>query len=127
MPLVRIEIIKGQSQEYKKDLLQSVHDGLVNALSIPDDDRNQRLYELDECCYERSPGKTEKFTFIELTLFPGRSSEMKKKAISEITRLLEERLHISPLDVFIIINEPQLENWGLRGKQASELGLEYKK
>ena len=127
MPLVRIEIIKGQSKDYKKDLLQAVHDGLVSALSIPDDDRNQRLYELDECCYERSPRKTEKFTFIELTLFPGRSSKMKKKAISEITRLLEERLHISPQDVYIIINEPQLENWGLRGKQASEIGLEYKK
>jgi len=127
MPLVRIEIIKGQSKEYKKTLLQSVHDGLVSALSIPDDDRNQRLYELDECCYERSPGKTEKFTFIELTLFPGRSTEMKKMTISEITRFLVERLHISPTDVFIIINEPQLENWGLRGEQASEMGLEYKR
>jgi len=57
MPLVRIEIIKGQSQEYKTTLLQSIHDGLVSGLSIPDDDRNQRLYELDECCYERSPEK----------------------------------------------------------------------
>ena len=127
MPLVRIEIIKGQSQDYKDALLQAVHDGLVSALSIPDDDRNQRLYELDQCCYERSPGKTEKFTFIELTLFPGRSTEMKRMAISEITRLLGERLSISPPDVFIIINEPQLENWGLRGMQASEMDLMYKK
>jgi 4-oxalocrotonate tautomerase family enzyme len=127
LPLVRIEIIKGQSPEYKKDLLQSVHDGLVSALSIPDHDRNQRLYELDECCYERSPGKTEKFTFIELSLFPGRSAEMKKTAISEITRLLGERLHIPPSDVLIIINEPPLENWGFRGIPASEMGLEYRK
>ena len=52
-----------------------VQDGLVNALSIPDDDRNQRLYELDECFYERSPGKSVKFTLIELTLFPGRSTK----------------------------------------------------
>jgi len=127
MPLVRIEIIKGQSKEYKATLLQSVHDGLVNALSIPDDDRNQRLYELDECFYERSPGKTEKFTLIELTLFPGRSTEMKKDTIAEITRLLGERLQIAPPDVFIIINEPPLENWGMRGIQASEMGLQYKK
>jgi len=48
MPLVKIEIIKGQSKEYKNTLLQSVHDGLVNALSIHDHDRNQRLYELNE-------------------------------------------------------------------------------
>lgn len=127
MPLVRIEIIKGQSKEYKTTLLQSVHDGLVHALSIPDDDRNQRLYELDECCFERSPGKTEKFTLIELTFFPGRSTKMKKDAIVEITRLLGERLQIAPPDVLITINEPPLENWGLRGIPASEMGLQYKK
>ena len=127
MPLVKIEIIKDQSKDYKTTLLQSVHDGLVNALSIPDDDRNQRLYELDECFYERSPGKSEKFTLIELTLFPGRNTKMKKDAISEITRLLGERLQIEPPDVFIIINEPPLENWGMCGGQASEMGLQYKK
>ena len=82
MPLVRIEIVKGQTREYKTMLLQSVHDGLVSALSIPDDDRNQRLYEVDECFYERSPGKTNKFTLIELTIFPGRSTEMKQCVIS---------------------------------------------
>lgn len=129
MPLVRIEILKGHSKDYKTTLLQSVHEGLVNALSIPDDDRNQRLYELDDYCFERSPnsGKTEKFTLIELTLFPGRSTKLKKDAISEITRLLGERLQITPPDVFIIINEPPLENWGIRGNQASEMGLQYKK
>jgi phenylpyruvate tautomerase PptA (4-oxalocrotonate tautomerase family) len=52
---------------------------------------------------------------------------MKKTAISEITRLLGERLQIAAADVFIIINEPPLENWGLRGIQATELGLQYKK
>jgi len=64
---------------------------------------------------------------IELTLLPGRSTEMKKGTISEITRLLGERLQIAPTDVFIIINEPPLENWGLRGKQGSEMGLQYRK
>lgn len=129
MPFVKIEILKGHSKDYQTTLLQSVHDGLVNGLSIPDDDRNQRLYELDDYCFERSPnsGKTEKFTLIELTLLPGRSAEMKKTTITEITRLLGERLQIAPADVFILINEPPLENWGIRGKQGSEMGLSYKK
>ena len=128
MPLVRIEILKGHSKDYKTILLQSIHDGLVNGLSIPDDDRNQRLYELDDYCFERSPnsGKTAKFTLIELTLLPGRSAELKKNTIKEITRLLGERLQITPSDVFIIINEPSLENWGIRGKQGSEMGLQYR-
>ncbi len=52
---------------------------------------------------------------------------MKRDAIKEITRLLGERLEIQPTDVLITINEPTLDNWGVRGEQASELGLKYKK
>lgn len=127
MPLVRIEILEGKSKDYKTTLLQSVHDGLVNALSIPDDDRIQRLYEIDNDCFELNDYKTDKFTLIELTFLPGRSKEMKRNVIKEITRLLGERLEIKPADVLITINEPPLDNWGVRGDQASELGLQYKK
>ena len=47
MPLVRIEIIKGKSASYKKELLECVHAGLVEALSIEDWDRFQRIVEID--------------------------------------------------------------------------------
>ena len=126
MPLVRIEIQSGHPREYKNTLLQAVHDGLVTSLQIPTDDRHQRLYELEAEDF-LNPGKTEKFTVIELTLFPGRNREMKRNAVEGITRLLGERLGIEPSDVFITINEPPLDNWGLRGVLASDLGLEYKK
>ena len=127
MPLAKIEIIKGQSDEYKNALFSAVHDGLVNALSIPEDNCTQRLYELDESCFRRKAGKTEKFTLIELTLMPGRNAELKRDAILEITRLLGERLQITPNDVFIVINELPLENWGFRGMQASDLDVQSNK
>ena len=81
---------------------------------------------MEPFCFEVPPDKSDKFTLIELTLFPGRSPEMKKAAIAEITHALGEKLGIAPPDVFITINEPPLENWGLRGLPASELGLKYK-
>ena len=127
MPFVKIEIKKGHTKEYKKMMLQSVHEALVNSLSIPDDDRIQRLYEIDNDYFELNDYKTDKFTLIELTFFPGRSKEMKKNAIKEITRLLEERLEIMPSDVYIIINEHPLDNWGMRGNQASDMELKYAK
>jgi len=126
MPLVRIEILKGHSAEYKKTLLASVHEALENALGIPASDRFQRLYELDEDCFERAPAKTARFTLIELTLFPGRSKEVKGAVIRELVHLLGSRLGIQPEDIFIVMNEPPLDNWGMRGAQASELGLQYK-
>ena len=119
MPLVRIEIIKGKSHEYKKNVLDAVHDGLVKSLGIEDWDRVQRLYEIDDEYFERSDEKTDSFTMIELTLFPGRTKEQKGKAIELVTKELTERVGIPAKDIFIVINDPPLENWGFGGIQKS--------
>ena len=117
MPLVRIEIIKGKSIDYKKEMLDAVHTALVNAIQIEDWDRFQRLYEIEDGLFERSESKTDKFTIIEITMFPGRSKEQKARIYEEIVKELYERLGIQATDVFILINEPSNENWGLAGKQ----------
>lgn len=120
MPLVRVEIIKGKDNIYKKTLLDAIHEALVNALQIEEWDRFQRLYEIDDELFERSAGKTDKFTMIELTMFPGRTKEQKARIYEEIVRELQERLEIEATDVFIVINEPPNENWGLAGRQRTE-------
>lgn len=117
MPLVRVEIIKGKSAEYKKNLLDAVHTALVNAIQIEDWDRFQRLYEIEDEFFERSESKTDKFTMIEITMFPGRSTEQKAKIYEEMVKQLYERLEIQATDIFIVLNEPPNENWGLAGKQ----------
>ncbi|NLO40355.1 MAG: tautomerase family protein [Ruminiclostridium sp.] len=127
MPFVKVEIFSGKSKEYKKKLLDSIHDALVEAFKIPEDDRMQRLYELEPENFETVPGKTENFTMIELTVFPGRSLEAKRKLYSTIVKNLGESLSIAPSDVFIVINEPPLENWGIRGgKAAIDIDLGFK-
>ena len=117
MPLVRVEIVKGKSHEYKKTLLDCIHEALVETLCIEDWDRFQRIIETDKEDFEIPSGKTENFTIIEITMFQGRSKEQKRALIEIITKKLGERLEIIPTDVFIIINEPPNENWGLGGKQ----------
>ena len=117
MPLVRIEMIKGQSSEYKKTLLDCVHEGLMESIGIEDWDRFQRIVEIDPEDFETAPGKTDNFMIMEITMFPGRSKEQKKALIETITQKLGDRLSVSPTDVFIVINEPPNENWGLGGKQ----------
>ena len=117
MPLVRIEIIKGKSIEYKKEMLEGVHTALMNAIQIEDWDRFQRLYEIEDELFERSENKTDKFTMIEITMFQGRTKEQKARIYEEIVKELYARLEIQATDVFIVINEPPNENWGLAGKQ----------
>ena len=117
MPLVKIEIIKGKSLEYKKTVLDSVHVALENAIQIENWDRFQRLYEIEDDLFERSESKTDKFTMIEITMFPGRTKKQKSKLYIEIVKELNQRLGIEPTDIFIVINEPANENWGLAGIQ----------
>jgi 4-oxalocrotonate tautomerase family enzyme len=126
MPLVKIEIVKGKTVEYKKALLDGVHLALVEALKIPDYDRMQRLYELDEDSFEYPSVKTDRITLIELTIFKGRSCEAKKKLYDEIVNNLAQNPGIPGNDIVIVIHEPPLENWGVRGgKPANEVNLGF--
>lgn len=117
MPLVKVNILKGKSPEFKKTLFDCIHQGLIDAFGIADWDRFQRLEEYDRDSWEAPEGKTENFMIIELTIFPGRSREQKKCAIEKITGLLCLKLGIPATDVFIVMNEPALENWGMGGNQ----------
>ncbi len=117
MPLVRIEIIKGKSPEYKKQLLESVHLALEDALGIPEWDRYQRLFELEKECFERDKSHSDCFTMIEITMFPGRTREQKAAVFERITARLASSPGIAASDIFIVLNEPPDENWGLCGKQ----------
>jgi len=117
MPLVRVDMIKGKDKEYKKTLLECIHEGLIESIGIEDWDRFQRIVEIDREDFETAPGKTENFMIIEITMFPGRTKEQKKALIERVTAKLAERLSIAAADVFIVINEPADENWGMAGKQ----------
>ena len=109
MPVVKVSMLEGKTPEYKRTVLDSIHDGLVDSIGIEDWDRFQRV--------EKPDFKSDDFMIVELSIFPGRTKEMKGKLIETICSNLNSRLSIDPSDVFIVINEPPLENWGIGGKQ----------
>ena len=68
--------------------------------------------------------RTKRYTVLELSMFEGRSKEMKKRLI----RLLFERcsaLGIEKSDLEITIFETPKHNWGIRGVPGDELDLSY--
>ncbi len=126
MPVVRIEMLKGRSTLERKAVMENVRKTLVEALKLPDSAVTQRLYVLERECFDIPPGRSEKYMVIEVTMFPGRSKAAKKKMYELIVRNLEKDAGIPPEDVFIIVKEPPLDNWGVRGgKQASEVDIGY--
>lgn len=126
MPLVRVEIFKGKNNAYKKALLDGIHEALVASFHIPDHDRMQRLYELDPDKFEIAPSKTDQCTLIEITAFPGRSLQAKKDLYRAIVTNLGKSPGIDGNDIMIVLHEPPLDNWGIRGgKLPSEANLEF--
>jgi phenylpyruvate tautomerase PptA (4-oxalocrotonate tautomerase family) len=126
MPLVKITIRKGRSREEKRVLLDAVHTALVDAFEIPEGDRNQRLLEVEPDNFEFPEGKTKDYTIIDMTVFPGRSVEAKRKLYQNIVGNLQ-KLNIKPNDILIVLKEPPLENWGIRGGYpANEVNLGFK-
>ncbi len=119
---------KGKEKAYKQAIFEGVHKALVSAFRIPDNDRNQLIYELDEENFERNTNKSGQFTIIEITAFKGRSLEAKRNLYREIFNNLKLDAGISESDILVYINEPQLENWGIKGLPASEtdIGFEIK-
>ncbi|MGB9980457.1 tautomerase family protein [Methanobacterium sp.] len=127
MPLVKVEIIKGKSEAHKKAILDGVHEALVQAIKIPDYDRFQRLYELDKANFEYPETKTDNVTLIEITMFKGRTLESKKALYKTITDNLAQNPGIDGNDITIVLHEPPLENWGVKGgKPANEVDLGFK-
>ena len=126
MPLVRIEILEGRPAPERKLLLQAVHDALVEAFQIPDDDRTQRLIEHDPENFEIPPGCSERYTLVEITAFPGRSPTAKRALYKAIVRNLAET-GVPVEDVLIVLQEPAMENWGIRGgRSADEVDLGFR-
>lgn len=127
MPLVKITIRKGKSTEYKKALLDGVHKALVQSFKIPEQDRFQMLYELDKDCFEAPPSKTDNIIIIEVAVFKGSSNEAKKQLYKVIVDNLAEKPGIKGDDITIVLHEPPLENWRIKGgKPASEVKLGFK-
>jgi phenylpyruvate tautomerase PptA (4-oxalocrotonate tautomerase family) len=97
----------------------------VEALRIPDEDRTQILTEHPADAFEIPPGKGDRFTLVEITMFAGRSLDAKRRLYRAVVTNLG-RLGIPPSDVLIVLHEVPLENWGIRGgTPASDVDLGF--
>ena len=124
MPFVRIEVIEGRTPAEKRALLDAVHESLLEALKVPDWDNNQRILEYRADEYDIPPSCTAKRTYIEITMFPGRSVDAKRKLYQLLVDRLEA-LGTPRRDVIVVLNEPAMANFGIAGRPASEIDLGF--
>ena len=126
MPLVRIEIPEGRNVKEKQQLMQAVYSALVESLKIPSQDCQIKIceYAAENLLIPRD--KITNYIEIGINLFKGRSIEIKRKLYKTIIEKLDE-INIETNNVFIVLHEISLENWGIRGGiPASEVQLGFK-
>ncbi len=126
MPVAKIEVRRSWPPEKQQRLIEALHAAMLDALKIPESDRQIRFVEHRPEHFAVPPGATDNYTLVELSMFPGRSLEAKRNLYQGIVKRFGE-IGIEPKDIFIVLNEVPRENWGIRGGvPASEVDLGFK-
>jgi phenylpyruvate tautomerase PptA (4-oxalocrotonate tautomerase family) len=110
----------------REQVSEIIHDCVIDAFQYPKEKKAHRFIYIDSDSFFYFEGRTEKHTIIEINIFEGRSVEAKKKLYGLLFDKFENELGISIMDLEITIFETPMHNWGIRGKSADELLLNYK-
>jgi len=123
MPLVRISVLEGKSEEYRSSIGQAVYRALVEAANVPAGDQFQLISEHDSVGLVYDPGylgiqRDNDVVFIQVTLNQGRTVEIKKALYARIAELLAENPGIRKENVLVSLTEVPKENWSFGNGEA---------
>jgi 4-oxalocrotonate tautomerase len=123
MPLVRISLIAGKPEFYKRKVADAVHRALVETISIPAQDRFQIITEHDPADFIFDPqylniSRTPDIAIIQIALSSGRSVDIKKALYKRMAELLQREAGLRKEDVFINLVEVAKENWSFGNGEA---------
>ena len=116
MPLVRISLREGKTEEYKKTLADGVHRALVEAIEIPPEDRFQVLTEHSSGSLIYDPSylgitRTDEIVLVQITLSAGRKPPQKRKLYKRMSEILAESPGLRPQNLMINLVEVAWEDW----------------
>jgi 4-oxalocrotonate tautomerase len=120
MPLVRIDLIRGKSAEYRRTLGNIVYKAMIDVINIPDDDKFQVITEHapDELNIADSylgNRYSSDIILIQITLSAGRPIEIKKAFYRRVVDDIHNQLKMRREDVVINLVEVGRENWSFGG------------
>jgi 4-oxalocrotonate tautomerase len=116
MPLVRVSLRQGKSDEYKRAIGEGVYQALRETFTVPEEDRFVTVSEHAEAEFQFSKtymdiARTDDLVILQITVSNTRSIEQKKALFARIAELLAEKPGLRKEDVFINLLEVAKENW----------------
>jgi phenylpyruvate tautomerase PptA (4-oxalocrotonate tautomerase family) len=117
MPFVRIDALRAD-QARLDGLGRAVHEALIDAIGIPDDDLFQVLASHDGTTgtFRYDPGylgvrRDDGIVYVDITMRSGRTDEQKKALYAKIAELAGKYAGTEPRNVLVTIHENQLADW----------------
>ena len=116
MPLVRISMKQGRTENKRKVVADGIHQAMVETLNVPAADRFQvitedageaLIYDPHYLEIERTDG----IVFVQVFLCKGRSVEMKQAFYKRVAELLHEWAEVRPEDLLITLSENDAADW----------------
>jgi 4-oxalocrotonate tautomerase len=116
MPLVRIDLHEGRSDEELAAIGDCVHQAMVETIGIPADDRFQVITEHPRGRLVYDPHylgvhRDDGIVLIQISLARGRPVEKKEVLYRRIAEALGERAGVAPGNVFVGLLEVGREDW----------------
>jgi phenylpyruvate tautomerase PptA (4-oxalocrotonate tautomerase family) len=121
MPIVSITVRKPKSGTFKTNVLESIHEALVEAGGAHPDDRVHRVLELEADDFRFHPrfpdleaDRTDDFVLVEILLGIGRSVKVKKRILADMMARLAKR-GLNPEHVMVLFQDLPWESFSTGG------------
>ncbi|MFH7807719.1 tautomerase family protein [Acinetobacter sp. BSP-153] len=125
MAQIKIYALNKTIKRHRDHLSIAIHQALTKTLKYPIEKKFQRFISLESEHFIYPSDRTESYIIIEISMFEGRTKEAKKALINTLFQNINDLCGIDFNDIEITIFETPKENWGIRGKNADELQLNY--
>src|SRR5262245_58896438 len=99
MAQIKIYGLADALRPIRAELSDTIHSCVVDALQLPADKRFHRFIALDRADFVYPPGRSERYTIVEISMFEGRSAPAKKQLIRLLFARARTRLGIQPEDL----------------------------
>ena len=115
MPLTRIDLIKGKSEEYRQAIGEAVYQALLS-IGVPQDDRFLVITEHESANFIFAKSylgveHTEDLVMVQITFNEGRTTAQKQALFKAIAEGIQAATGLRIEDVFVSLVEVKRENW----------------
>jgi len=123
MPLVRISLREGKSEEYKKAVAEGVHRAMVEGAYVLLQDRFQIITEHPAGGLIYDPTylgvqRSDDIVLVQITLSTGRKLAQKRKLMKRMAEILQDNPGLRPQDLLVNLVEVAWENWSFGNGEA---------